>query len=86
MSDFSLLGSGGAAEEAEVDVEVILDLVVFLPVFGADFLIRHFLLDGLDFGGGSILVSAADLNGVVSHESAVPVVDVCREHAADDVA
>lgn len=74
------------AEVVEGDVEPGVDLFMNIVVFIAKLFGGCFLCQGLDLAGCAVLVGAADEEGVVTHQSAVPCEDVCGEDSSDDVA
>lgn len=55
-------------------------------IFITDLFRRALLLHSLGLGRGPVLISAADVDGVVSTEAAVPREDISAEHTSDDVA
>ena len=67
----------GAAEVVEVAVEPVVYLLVDLVIVVTDLLRSLALFESLDLGGCAVLVCAANVEGIVAHEAAVPGEDVC---------
>ena len=86
LGDFGLLGCGGTTEFVEVTVEPFIDLGVELMVVVTDLLRRLAFLTGLCLSSRAILISAADIDSVVSSEAAEPGVNISREDAPNNVA
>ena len=67
----------GAAEVVEIAVEPVVYLFVDLVIVVTDLLRSLALFESLDLGGCALLVCAANVEGIVAHEAAVPGEDVC---------
>jgi hypothetical protein len=73
-----LLLGGGATKLVKLAAEPLVDLLVHLVVLVAHLERSHTFLKGLGFGGRAVLVGAANEDGVVATETAVPVVHASR--------
>ena len=76
LGDFSLLRCCGAAKVIKITVKPVIDLLVDLVVVVAYFLAGFPFLLGFGLSCGTILVSAANVNGVVTNKAAVASEDV----------
>lgn len=82
---FLVFLSGGPSEIVEVNVEVLVDFLVNFEVFVANFLRSLLAQKSLDLCRRAILVSATNVETVVSSESAVTRVDICRQNGPDQI-
>ena len=76
LSDLGMLFGAGSAKQLGVALEPLVNLLVDLVVLVADLLWCHALLDGFDLSGCSVLVCAADEDGVVASLPTEPGIDV----------
>ena len=79
-------GCGSPAEKLGVAVKPLVNSLVDGVVFIANLLGSRLFLDCFDFSGSSILVRAANENGIVPAEAAESCIHVSRKNAANDVA
>lgn len=76
LGDVSLLRSSGPAEFIKVAVKPLIDLGVDGVVVVTDLLACLPLLHSLGLGGGTILVRAANVDGVVTHLTAESCINI----------
>ena len=72
MHSLSLLWSARSSKDVKVNVEPLIHISVNHKVFGADLLGSQPLFQCLRLGGSSIFVCAANIQGVISTQPAVP--------------
>ena len=66
LSDFCLLGCCCSAKVVEITIEPFVDFAMDSIVIVTNFLTSFAFLHSLSFGSGSVLISTADINGVMS--------------------
>ncbi len=76
LGDLGLLRCGSAAEVIEIAVKPIIDLLVDLVIIVADFFAGFSFFHCFGFRCSAVLVSAADVDGIVTNESAVSSEDI----------
>ena len=83
LRDLRLPFGRGSAEAVERDVEPLVHPVVNLVVPIAQFAGRNALLPRACFGGGAVLIGAADVERLIATHPAEPREDIGRQHLDD---
>lgn len=77
--------SAGSSEVVKRNIEPFVNCLVDLMVLITNLFGSGLFSQGLDLAGSAVLISPADVEDVVAHESGVPGVDVCGKDSPDDV-
>jgi hypothetical protein len=80
LGDLGLLGSASASEVVKADVKPRINVPVDGEEAVAELLGAHAFLQGLGFRGGAVLISPADVEGLITGQSAVTGKDVGGKH------
>jgi hypothetical protein len=85
LRDLGLLLCGRSAKVVEADVEPLVDFRVEREVLVAKLLGRDFFFDCFRLGRSTVLVSSANVEGVVATSARVTGEDVGGQNTADDI-
>ena len=85
LSDLSLLFCRGSAKLVEVAVKPFVDFSVLRMVKITDLLTCFTFLAGLGLCSRTILISAANVDGIMTSETSISGIDISRENTTDDI-
>ena len=80
LCDFGALVVGGTAELVKIDMEPVVDFCMLCKIIVAEFPWSLLFLQSSGLGGSTILISTADIEGVITPKPAEPCKNITGKH------